>query len=225
MFSYYGSKSKIVHLYPEPKCDRIIEPFAGSARYSLKYWEKDVLLVDLSEHVFEVWNYLIEASEKDVRALPDVPSKVHLDNYKLLSTAERYLIGFHLCRGKAKPRKVGHGQNSWNRDRERIATNLYKIKHWKIVRASYYEIANSEATYFIDPPYKMSQERPGNGDRYPFGSLDYDNLAEWIRGRRGQVIACEGDRAKYLPFKLLATTNANTNNSTVKKNRELIYTA
>ena len=29
MFSYYGSKSKIVHLYPTPKFDKIIEPFAG----------------------------------------------------------------------------------------------------------------------------------------------------------------------------------------------------
>ena len=30
MFSYYGSKSKIAHLYPAPQYDRIIEPFAGS---------------------------------------------------------------------------------------------------------------------------------------------------------------------------------------------------
>lgn len=37
MFSYYGSKSKIVDLYQPPKFDKIIEPFAGSARYSLKY--------------------------------------------------------------------------------------------------------------------------------------------------------------------------------------------
>jgi site-specific DNA-adenine methylase len=35
MFSYYGSKSKIVKYYPCPAHDKIIEPFAGSARYSL----------------------------------------------------------------------------------------------------------------------------------------------------------------------------------------------
>jgi len=34
MFSYYGSKSKIVDYYPPPKHKRIIEPFAGSARYT-----------------------------------------------------------------------------------------------------------------------------------------------------------------------------------------------
>lgn len=46
MFSYYGSKSKLVNLYPEPLHDTIIEPFAGSARYSLKYWDKDIYLIE-----------------------------------------------------------------------------------------------------------------------------------------------------------------------------------
>ena len=30
MFSYYGSKSKIVGYYPKPEHNKIIEPFAGS---------------------------------------------------------------------------------------------------------------------------------------------------------------------------------------------------
>lgn len=223
MFSYYGSKSKIAHLYPAPTHDLIVEPFAGSARYSLLHWKKDVLLCDLSEHVYQVWLYLLEASEKDVLGLPDVPSKVSLDNYKFLSDAERYLIGFHLCRGKAKPRKVGHGQNSWARDKERIAKNLHKIRHWHILKTAFSNIPNYEATWFIDPPYKNTQERPSNTDRYPHGNLDYNNLAEWIRTRRGQVIACEGDGANYLPFILLKTVHANTNNRTTKRNEELIF--
>jgi len=37
MFSYYGSKKKIVKYYPEPVHDVIIEPFAGAAWYSLEY--------------------------------------------------------------------------------------------------------------------------------------------------------------------------------------------
>ena len=65
MFSYYGSKSKIVHLYPTPKFDKIIEPFAGSARYSLRFWQKDILLVDKSELVIEVWHYLQNASKNE----------------------------------------------------------------------------------------------------------------------------------------------------------------
>ena len=66
MFSYYGSKSKIVDYYPPPKHKRIIEPFAGSARYSLKYWQNDVLLVDKYPVIVEVWSYLKNASEADI---------------------------------------------------------------------------------------------------------------------------------------------------------------
>lgn len=206
-----------------PKHTRIIEPFAGSARYSLLHFENDVLLCDLSDYVYKVWCYLLEASEADVLSLPDVPSKVHLDAYKGLSDAERYLIGFHLCRGKAKPRKTGHGQNSWNRDKERIAKNLYKIRHWKIEQRSFVDIPNQSATWFIDPPYQAVQIRPGNSDRYPEWQVDYKVLAEFAESRWGQVIVCEGDGADYLPFELLKMVNANTNNSTVKKNGEYIY--
>jgi len=35
MWSYYGSKSKVVKHYPKPKYDLIIEPFAGAAWYSV----------------------------------------------------------------------------------------------------------------------------------------------------------------------------------------------
>ena len=54
MFSYYGSKSKLVKHYPPPTCNKIIEPLAGSARYALEYFEKDVLLVDAYEVIVEI---------------------------------------------------------------------------------------------------------------------------------------------------------------------------
>lgn len=228
MFSYYGSKSKIVHLYPAPKHGLIIEPFAGSARYSLEHWEHDVQLYDANPVIAGIWKYLIQASEKDVLSLPDVPSKVHLDSFTQLSDVERDLIGFHLCRGKARPRKTGHGQNSWDRDKLRIAANLHKIRHWKIKNWDAFGMTvwlkSKPATWFIDPPYQQTQNRPGNGDRYPFGDgMDYAKLAEFVRERKGQVIVCEGDGADWLPFQLLKTVNANTNNSSVKKNGEWVY--
>jgi len=54
MFNYYGSKSKIIHLYPKPIFNKIIEPFAGSARYALKYFDREVLLVDKYEAVVRI---------------------------------------------------------------------------------------------------------------------------------------------------------------------------
>jgi site-specific DNA-adenine methylase len=82
---------------------------------------------------------------------------------------------------------------------------------------------NPQATWFIDPPYKINQTRRENNDRYPYGDIDYAKLADFIRSRRGLVIACEGEGADYLPFKFLTSLNANTNNKAVKKQAEYIY--
>jgi site-specific DNA-adenine methylase len=94
MFSYYGSKSKIVDYYPPPKHKRIIEPFAGSARYSLKYWQNDVLLVDKYPVIVEVWNYLKNASEADILKLPRLERGEKFKDHKLLSDVEKKFFGF-----------------------------------------------------------------------------------------------------------------------------------
>lgn len=223
MFSYLGSKSKIIKLYPKPENDLIIEPFAGSARYSLEYFEKDVKLFDNNQLIVDIWNYLISASEKDILNLPDIDSHVSIDNYYYLTPTEKALIGFNLARGKAKPRKIGHGQNNWNQNKIKIASQLYKIRHWKIEYSDYQNINNELATWFIDPPYKDTQIK-SNSDRYPTGDgIDYEYLGNWCINRNGQVIVCEGGTANYLPFILLKTINTNTNGKMTKKFNELIF--
>lgn len=224
MFSYYGSKSKIAKLYPAPRYDRIIEPFAGSARYALLYPEREVNLFDLSPYVVEVWRYLIQATKSDILALPDVPSKVHISTYEGLTETERWLIGFHFCRGKAVPRKTGHGQNSWNRDKRRIADLVGLVKHWTIEQKSYSEVPNLEGTHFVDPPYEAVQIRSGNSDRYPHWFVDYPDLAVWCRSRDGQVIVCEGGEATWLPFRPLTKALTNTNNKNTRIAIEQIWT-
>jgi site-specific DNA-adenine methylase len=94
MFSYYGSKGKIVSYYPPPKHKRIIEPFAGSARYSLKYWRNDILLIDKYPVIVEVWNYLKNASEQDILKLPKLKRGEKFKDHKLLSNVEKLFLGF-----------------------------------------------------------------------------------------------------------------------------------
>ena len=45
MFYYYGRKKQIAKYYPKPNFNTIIEPFAGSAAYSLHNdnWKKNML--------------------------------------------------------------------------------------------------------------------------------------------------------------------------------------
>lgn len=197
MFAYYGSKSKIVDLYPRPKYDRIIEPFAGSARYSLRYFDREILLVDKYPVIVEIWNYLKEASEKDILSLPDVRADEDIRDMKLDRGAE-LLIGFCINNGSAQPKKTGApahtGFNTWNKDKKRIARDLYKIRKWEIRLGSYEDLENEPATWFIDPPYQVG------GKYYRENKIDYSYLAEWARSRLGHVIVCENTAADWLPF-------------------------
>ena len=47
-FSYFGGKWRTAKHYPGPSRDLIIEPFAGSAGYSVRHPHKAVILNDLS---------------------------------------------------------------------------------------------------------------------------------------------------------------------------------
>jgi site-specific DNA-adenine methylase len=196
MFSYYGSKSKIVDYYPPPKHKRIIEPFAGSARYSLKYWQNDVLL--------EVWNYLKNASEQDILKLPELKIGESLDNYTQLSDIEKKFLGFVIAKGGSSPRKKasmfatsrspGRTETAMGFELKKTAKNLFKIKHWEIKLADYNELLNEEATWFIDPPYQFG------GHVYRYNKIDYTALSEWCKTRKGQAIVCENTKADWLSF-------------------------
>jgi hypothetical protein len=133
MFSYYGSKSKIVNYYPEPKFKKIIEPFAGSAKYSLKYWENDILLIDKYERIYKLWKYLQSCSEKDILKLPDFNRGKYFNTDGLIEE-EITLLGFIAGQGASIPQmKAGtfKGMNP-ERTKKQIFSNLYKIKHWEI---------------------------------------------------------------------------------------------
>lgn len=198
MFSYYGSKSKVVKYYPKPIYGKIIEPFAGTARYSLLYFEHDILLVDKYKVIVDVWKYLQQASERDILSLPDVNKGDDIRKMGLDEGA-RMLIGFCINGGSITPKNIGTENikrhfNSWNKDKLRIAKNLYKIRHWKIELGSYETIQNEKATWFIDPPYQFG------GRLYIENNVNYQELSNWCKSREGQVIVCENTKANWLPF-------------------------
>lgn len=197
MFSYYGSKSKIVDFYPKPKYGKVIEPFAGSARYSLKHFENDVLLVDKYEVVVKVWKWLQQCSPNDIISLPKLEKGKDLRDYNL---SEGELLFLGLCAGisSTSPRfKISGfaGEQNGRKNRfKRIADQLYKIKHWEIRHDSYESIPNTKATWFIDPPYQCG------GQGYVENKIEFTELAKWIKEREGFVMVCENTSADWLPF-------------------------
>jgi site-specific DNA-adenine methylase len=198
MFSYYGSKSQIVDYYPRPKYWKIIEPFAGSARYSLKWFENDVLLVDKYEVVVRIWKWLQKCSVNDIMSLPKLSKGMDL-RHSDLSEDEMLFLG--MCAGisSTTPRfKISGfaGEQNGRKNRfKRIADQLYKIRHWEIRLDSYENLENETATWFIDPPYQFG------GHAYKENKIDFSYLAEWCKERNGQVLVCENSKADWMDFK------------------------
>lgn len=229
MFSYYGGKSKIIHHYPEPKFSTIIEPFAGSARYALRFGkDRKVILNDKYEIIYKIWKYLVNTSEEQIRNLPNIKKGDDIRNLNL-TEEERYLIGFSVGNGRAQPShkvtsfgdKTSYPKtdsrwrpnSTWTLTKNRILENLNLIKGWEILNKNYTELDNIEATWFIDPPYKFG------GSLYVENKIDYNELTEWCLSRKGQIIVCENSKADWLPFKFLTEMSGQKHRTT-----EVIYT-
>lgn len=211
-FGFYGGKWRdAVKYYPTPRHRRIVEPFAGSAGYSLRYASHDVILGERDPIIASVWDYLVRATPEEILSIPDVPDEGTVDDLHVCQEA-KWLVGFWLNRGASRPRK---SPSSWMREgirpgsfwgervRATIASQVEHIRHWKIYHCSWEELpVTGDATWFVDPPYQMA----GRHYRYGSESIDYSSLGNWCRGLPGQVIVCENDGADWLPFRPLAST-------------------
>lgn len=198
MFSYYGSKSKIVDYYPPPKHKKVIEPFAGSARYALKYWQKDILIIDKSENVIKIWKWLQGCSKNDILKLPKLTTGLDIRKIEL-SEIERTFLSYLVASGRPSNivTKFMDYDNGNQKVYKRIADSLELIRHWDIRHGSYTDLENETATWFIDPPYQFG------GEHYKHGSkqINFTELAEWCKSRNGQTIVCENMKASWLPFR------------------------
>ena len=161
MWSYYGSKTSIAKFYPPPKYGHIIEPFAGAAKYSLLYWDREVTLIEKYNVVAKIWKWLQQCSKNDILKLPHKLSPgTNIRDMKFDCIEQQWLYGFIIAKGAEKPRfKVTDRvalfrPNHINYHLNKIANNLYKIKHWHIIYGNYDEFKNIEATWFIDPTYQ-----------------------------------------------------------------------
>lgn len=207
-YAQYGAKTSIVHLYPPPKNEKIIEPFAGTARYALEYWEKEVTLVDKYEVIIKIWKWLQQCSPKDILSLPKFNAGDNINDFNYDCDEQRLLIGFTVGFGFYEPRHIAtvRLRDRPNHQPSRlkfIAENLHKIRHWKIIHDSYESLPDQTATWFIDPPYQHG----GHCYKWPNKKIDYQHLAEWCRTRQGQVIVCENMKATWMDFKPMVINN------------------
>ncbi|WP_436528643.1 hypothetical protein [Actinoplanes sp. HUAS TT8] len=223
-FGYFGGKWRdAVKNYPEPKYDTIVEPFAGSAGYAMRYPSRKIILCEIDPILAGIWKYLINVDPTEILSIPDIGPDGSVDDLKVCEEA-KWLVGFWLNRGAASPRR---SPSRWMRDgirpgsfwgervKQTIAAQVGAIRHWQVIDGGYSSLPPLHAaTWFIDPPYETA------GKNYRFGSeqINYAELAEWCKSRPGQVIVCENEGATWLPFRSLAdvkTTRANSRSKEV----------
>lgn len=222
-FCFYGGKQRTAKYYPKPIHDTIIEPFAGSAGYSLYYSWKKILLFDIDPVICAIWKYLIRASREEIL---DLPLQISDVRDLPICQAAKWLIGFWLNKGTSTP---CHAPSQWMRSkirpnsywgklvRLRIANQVEWIKHWECHRIRYQQIENTTATWFIDPPYQKA------GKHYAFGFYKYPQLSEWCRDRLGQTIVCEQSGADWLPFSKFRDIKSTPGKYRTAESKELVW--
>lgn len=231
-WAYYGGKWRAAPLYPEPLFDTIIEPFAGAAGYSLRYPDRKVVLVEKNPKVAETWRYLLRVSAAEVRALPDLGADQTVNDLAIVEEA-RLLIGWWINKGTAAPRIRASSNmrravagleprdppSSWwgPQIRERIASQVDHVRHWRLIEGDYTDAPDVEATWFVDPPYASA------GKHYPTQPDDFTALGTWCQARRGQVMVCENVGATWLPFIPFVDIKGNEGRSGGKVSREALW--
>ena len=227
-FTFYGGKWRAAPHYPAPRFGTIVEPFAGSAGYSLRYADRDVVLVERDPLVAETWRYLLHVNPDEVLNLPDLAPGQSVDDLDV-SEGARLLIGWWLNKGTASPCKR---PGAWMRGglrpnslwgpavRLRIAEQVPKIRHWTLIEGDYTHAPDVPATWFVDPPYRIA------GKHYRCGSerLDCASLGEWCCSRKGQVMVCENEGADWMPFRPFRAIKASEARHGGKVSREAVWT-
>lgn len=226
---YYGGKNRAAGKYPPPEHGVIIEPFAGAAGYACRYPDLKVILIDKSPIIAGIWKYLTRASQREILAIPDIPTGGSVDDLPVCQEA-RWLVGYWCNSGTVSPakrpsaraRNDGQEVHNWSgwgyKPRNRIAAQVDRIRHWKVMEGDYTKAPDIIGTWFIDPPYNNK-----SGSAYPYQPEDFYSLGAWCRNRSGLTIVCENEGADWLPFQFFGSFKSQEGARGKSKSQESVW--
>lgn len=222
-FAYFGAKHGLARKYPRPTHDLIIEPFAGAAGYSCYHAAlgKQVMLNDLNADVVSLWRRLQNMTLADLVAVANRLGDERTDDFLIASaggSGSWKALAANRLGVSVTPRMRSDVPHILNR----IGRVLQYLHDWEIRSGDYRDLPDVEATWFIDPPYQPLISMAGNGYVNGASGIDYADLGDWCKSRRGQVIVCEQSPADWLPFTHLAHQENGSNKATSRS--EVMWT-
>jgi site-specific DNA-adenine methylase len=214
-WTFYGGKYKLAPRLGPPRHEQVIECFAGSAGYSIYWQPKKVTLIDVDPIIAGLWTYLTKVSPREIMRIPsNIDAMEELPPW--VCQEAKWLIGFHMNHGLETPairrsnwaRQPFTACRFWSESiKVRIASQLDRVRHWKIIHGSYENAPDVRAHYFVDPPYSNHA-----GRTYRFHEIDYTKLAKFAKSRRGFVQVTAQDGANWMnftPLTVIATHRRN----------------
>lgn len=210
MFYYYGAKMALAPHYPRPRHRTIVEPFAGSAAYSVRCLTEGTadaaILRDTDPRVVAMWTRLLTMTPEQVLALPLLEVGQSTTDPLAMTVAASNSWG-----GARRLTVTDRMALRWPTMLRNIAAALPYVAGRVTIELGDYTTARQSgpATYFVDPPYQtvaldgtpMPGGKRGNGYAGGTRSLDFRALGEWCQTLNGHVIAVDHADADWLPFK------------------------
>jgi site-specific DNA-adenine methylase len=228
MWGYTGSKWQATKTgkYPAPIHSTIIEPFAGSAGYSLNYADRNIILCEINPDIVDVWRMIQKNWRLEKRLPAEIKMGTVVEEMRGVDEEVKLFLHYKACSSHAGYRLkfTERGALYWPLARRRVLAMAGLIKHWDIRHVSFEALdpPRKAATWFVDPPYQaVGLARKGSD--YKFWRLNYELLAECVQERwRGQVIVAEQIESTWLPFKPLYALAAQHRDG-IKQTMEAIY--
>lgn len=240
LFKWFGSKWLSSKTLPKPNYERIVEPFAGGAGYSLRYAERDVMICETDQHIYDLWHWLIhDATDRAIRQIPiGVPEGTDIRTLGLSYGQQLLLKSWQRTNNVGSCWTIspwGNKPGQWTANtRERVASEFGAVRHWTLRRDGMQLLRTwdvpstgtvTPVTWFIDPPYLYNYN-------YRQPAVDYMEMAALIRTNAGQAIVCEavcpktGTIPDWLPFEpwgsRITSRRKATNNH---HSKELLWTS